>query len=269
MKKIIAYVCSAFMVYSATAQTSGAVLTTIPANFTALDQVKVIVDVSSVGNLRDKGPLYVWTWNPNEAYPGNGQWGNSNEARKMVQEGPNKWSWTFTPAEYYGTYDANGVLKEALAPSKITKINFLVKAKSGDGDLKTDDLTLTVAPLVFVETDFRVFPATVGQNEVMSAYFNQNLVTDENSKRMSPVSAEISIYNEAGAKVGATIIKTLTKVGDKLFAARVFPKGDFNIAAGVKIIKMKVVFKGTVLDVNGNPATVSSVEYEKLFDELK
>src|SRR5215212_4546615 len=108
------------------AQTSGAVVTTIPSSFTAEDQVKIIVDVSNVPNLKDREPLYMWTWEPGDPAPGNGGWDNSNEARKMTKEGPNKWSFTMTPTQYYGK-----------TPAEITQISFLVKAKDGNGDRKT------------------------------------------------------------------------------------------------------------------------------------
>ena len=100
MKKIISVITVLFAAISLNAQTSGAVITTIPANFTALDQVKIIVDVSAVGNLAGVEPLYIWTWDPGDPAPGNGSWDNSNEARRMVRESANKWSWTITPADY-------------------------------------------------------------------------------------------------------------------------------------------------------------------------
>ena len=138
-------------------QTSGAVVTKTPSSFTAEDVVKIVVDVSNVPNLAGKEPLYIWTWNPSDAAPGNGAWDNSNEARKMVKEGPNKWSWTMTPTQYYGK-----------TPAEITQISFLVKAKNGNGDLKTDDINLVVAPLIYVPTAFRTFPKVVGQREAIT-----------------------------------------------------------------------------------------------------
>src|SRR5262245_32639282 len=110
MKRILSLLILALgFILPGRAQTSGAVVTTVPANFTAVDQVKIIVDVAGVGNLAGKEPMYIWTWHPNDPSPGNGDWGSSNEARKMTKEGPNKWSWTIKPSEYYATM-VNGVL---------------------------------------------------------------------------------------------------------------------------------------------------------------
>jgi len=260
MKKIFfvfALVLTAFS-YRLMAQTSGAVVTTIPANFTAVDQVKIIVDVSNVGNLKNKEPLYVWTWHPNDPAPGNGEWGNSNEARKMTKEGTNKWSWTMKPADFYG-----------LVPAAVTQIRFLVKAKDGTGDIKSSDIELNVAPLIFVPTAFRTFPTVAGQNEIMKVYLDQTLVTtDLTTQRMNPVSADVFLYSNTNALVGE-INKPLQSLGNKLFSFAVFPRGDFNIPEGTIINKMIVIYKGTILDVNGAAVTANSQPFEKLFDDLK
>lgn len=258
MKKIVSIIIALVAVTALKAQTSGAVITTIPANFTALDQVKIIVDVSNVGNLRGISPLYIWTWNPGDPAPGNGSWDNSNEARKMVNEGPNKWSWTITPADYY-----------SVAPGSITRLQFLVKAKDGNGDKKTDDISLPVAPLIFTPVEFRTFPAVAGQNELLTVYFDQSLTTDLTTTRMTPTQAEVKLFSSSGAQVGATKLYPLTTLGPKLFSFYTLPKGDFVIPASTQINKMVVVYKGTMLDASGATINVSSVTYEKLFDDLK
>jgi hypothetical protein len=255
---IVAFLVAGFCI-TAKGQTSGAVVTTIPANFTAVDQVKIIVDVSAVGNLVNKEPLYVWTWHPNEPAPGNGQWNNSNEERKMTKEAPNKWSWTIKPVDFYG-----------VVPSQITQIMFLVKTKNADGDLKTNDIVLNVAPLIFVPTDFRTFPSVSGQNEIMKVYLDQKLVTtDVTTERMNPTSVDITLFNGSGNQVGAVVSKSIQALGNKIFVFSVLPKTEFVIPQGTVINKMRVVYKGTMLDPNGATINVTSQPYEKLFDELK
>lgn len=240
------------------AQTSGAVVTTVPASFTAEDVVKIIVDVSNVGNLKGKEPLYIWTWAPNEPAPGNGSWDNSNEARKMTKEGPDKWSWTMKPTQYY--YPASA--------AQITKISFLVKAKNGNGDLKTDDINLSVAPLVFVPSVFRMFPKVAGQNEVLTFYLDQTLATDLTTQRMTPVSAKISLY--AGAnQVDVEKTVTLTQRAPQLYSYTFFVPKLFTIPSNTLITKMKVIFKGKGKDANGNDIDVESPAFEYGFDELK
>ncbi|MFM2138577.1 MAG: hypothetical protein RJA57_884 [Bacteroidota bacterium] len=260
MKRILSILTLLVATMQLQAQTSGAVITTIPANFTALDQVKIIVDVSAVGNLAGREPLYIWTWNPGDPAPGNGSWDNSNEARRMVKESTNRWSWTITPADYYG-----------VAPGSVTRLQFLVKAKDGTGDRKTDDLSLNVAPLIFTPTDFRTFPSVAGQNELLTVYFDQNLVTngDINTLRMTPTAAEVRIFNTTGAQVGPMRTYPVAAAGARVYAFATLPKTDFAVPAGTQINKMVVVYRGTLLDPNGATVNVSSVAYEKLFDDLK
>lgn len=254
--------------FSAKSQTTGAIVTTIPANFTAVDQVKIIVDVSGVGNLVNKEPMYVWTWHPNDPAPGNGDWGNSSEGRKMVKEGPNKWSWTLKPSDFYATM-VNGVLTP-LPPASLTEIKFLVKAKDGTGDIKSSDIELKVAPLIFVPTAFRTFPSVAGQNEIMKVYLDQNLVTNDlNAQRMNPLAVDIFLYSTTGSLVGLVENRPVQSVGNKVFVFPVFPRGDFNIPDGTLINKMIVFYKGTMLDANGATVNVTSQAYEKLFDDLK
>jgi hypothetical protein len=258
MKKILFIVCGVFSFILAKAQTSGAVVTTSPSTFTAEDKVKIIVNVANVGNLKGKEPLYIWTWDPGEPAPGNGSWDNSNEARRMTKEGTDLWSWTITPSTYYGK-----------APADIKQIQFLVKAKSGNGDAKTDDIKLIVAPLTYVETVFRSFPRFAGQDEVITGYLNQALATDFNSQRMTPKQAKVSIYDANGVIIDSEKTVNLTAGVNSVFSFTVFPPKTFVIPAGKLAIKMKVIFTGTILDANGNPQTVDSPAFEKGLDNLK
>lgn len=243
---------------SVNAQTSGAIVTTQPATFTGEDQVKIIVDVSNVPNLAGKAPLYIWTWHPNEPTPGNGQWDNSNEARRMVQEGPNRWSWTITPKDFYGVEAAS-----------ITEIRFLVKAKNASGDLKTDDIIIKVAPLTFVPTDFRTFPRIVSVNDVVTFYLDQSLAPELNTQRMTPVSARITLLTDANTAIGTPRTVALRKEGERLYSYTLMPSHFFGLPFTNNASKMRVVFVGKILNQNGVSVDVESAEYIKVFDNLK
>ena len=249
---------AALGIQQAAAQTSGAVITTQPSSFTGDDQVKIIVDVSNVPNLAGQGPLYVWTWHPNEPAPGNGQWNNSNEERKMVQEGPNRWSWTIVPKDFYGVDAAS-----------ITEIRFLVKAKDASGDKKTDDIILKVSPLVFIPTDFRSFPRVASADDVVTIYFDQTLATDLKTQRMTPTAAKLTLYNESGTQIGTEKTISLKKEGDKLHSFMLIPRLFFGVAPTVAVGKMKVEYTGTIPDINGTNVPATSVPYEKAFDNLQ
>ena len=78
---------------------------------------------------------YLWAWSYNTAdvqqdAPNNGSWTNSNEAHKLTQEN-DKLSITFKVSDFF---DRTG----------ITRIGFLVKAKDGSGDKKTQDFVVDV-----------------------------------------------------------------------------------------------------------------------------
>lgn len=258
MKKIIfSIICLLTAAISARSQTSGAVVTTIPSSFTAEDIVKIIVDVSAVGNLAGKEPLYLWTWNPGNPAPGNGDWTNSNEARKMTKEAVNKWSVTFKPTDFYGK-----------APAEITKIEFLVKAKDGTGDLKTNDIALNVDPLIYTPTVFRTFPKFIGKNEIITVYLDQNLATDVTTQRMTPSTAEVSLFN-GNTQVGTTQTVTLINEGNKVWSYTFFPPGLFSLAPNAVADKLRIKFKGTGRDINGNPIPAESPVFEKGLDDLK
>lgn len=258
MKKVLSIVLTLLAGFNyLSAQTSGAVITTVPSSFTAEDVVKIIVDVSNVPNLAGREPLYIWTWAPSEPAPGNGGWDNSNEARIMTKEGPNKWSWTITPSTFYGK-----------SPGEIPQISFLVKAKDGSGDRKTDDINLKVAPLIFVPSVFRTFPKTIGQNEVVSVHLDQSLAPDLTTQRMTPATASITVW-AGGTQIDAAKTVNLVKQGDKLFSSTFLPTRLFTIPNGTVLTKMIVIFKGKGKDANGNEVNVESPPYEYGFDELK
>lgn len=238
-------------------QTSGAVITTIPSSFTAEDQVKIIVNVANVPNLKDKEPLYIWTWNPGDPAPGNGSWDNSNEGRKMTKEGPNLWSWTITPTQYYGKN-----------PAEITQLSFLVKAKDGSGDKKTDDINLPVAPLVYTPSAFRTFPKIIGQNELITFYLDQALATDLTTQRMTPTDARISLF-AGNTQVDVEKTVKLTAVGGKVYSHAFFPPKLFTIPQNTVITRMRVIFKGKGKDANGNDVDVESPAFDYGIDDLK
>jgi hypothetical protein len=263
MKKIIFSIfCLFSLVIITKAQTSGAVVTTSPSSFTAEDVVTITIDVSAVGNLVGKSPLYWWTWVPTDNNPqipnsGNGDWTNSNEYRRLTNVGPNKWSVTIKPTDYYGK-----------PPSEITEIKFLVKAKDGSGDAKTNDIVLTVDPLIYIPTVFRTFPKFVGKNEIITAYLDQPVATDVIIPRMNPATAEISVFN-GNTQVGTTQTVTLKNEGNKLWSYTFFPPAFFNLSSSIIVDRFKIKFKGTILDVNGNAVPAESPLFEKALDDLK
>jgi len=107
-----------------------------PTPFEETDQITITVtDVNpSAWGVTD---IYLWAWSTaggsQQDAPNNGTWQNSNEAQKMTKSG-NSYSITFTPSTFYGN-------------TGLTSIGFLVKAKYGDGDKKSQDKVVNVGTI--------------------------------------------------------------------------------------------------------------------------
>jgi glycosidase len=83
--------------------------------------------------------VYLWAWSTasgvEQDAPNNGEWTNSDEAQKMTNNGDGTYSISFVPKDFYNRTD-------------LESIGFLVKAKNGTGDKKSQD---NVVPVGTVE----------------------------------------------------------------------------------------------------------------------
>lgn len=135
MKKIILLV-SLFFSIVATAQQQTIAYSISPGTFEETTSITITID----GNAINEGTwgvignaIYMWTWSfdINDANsldcPTNGSWTASNEVNRFAyNSATNTYTKTFTPNTFY---NRNG----------IGKIGFLVKAKDGSGDKKSQD----------------------------------------------------------------------------------------------------------------------------------
>ncbi|MGB5242073.1 MAG: alpha-amylase family glycosyl hydrolase [Lutimonas sp.] len=94
---------------------------------------QITITVSNVNpSLWGVTDIYLWAWSrkPSDATdvnsPTNGTWENSNEAQKLTNNGNGTYSISFVPATLYGR-------------TGLETIGFLVKAKNGTGDKKSQD----------------------------------------------------------------------------------------------------------------------------------
>jgi hypothetical protein len=112
-----------------------------PSTFNEDDQITITFNGSSINEstwgVTDHS-LYLWAWSfdTNGASqldcPTNGTWSNSNEANKLVyNSGNDTYTITFVPATFYSR-------------TGIGTIGFLVKAKDGNDDKKTQDILVSV-----------------------------------------------------------------------------------------------------------------------------
>ena len=114
-----------------------------PYPFSESSEITLTVSGINTGNMSGVSEVYLWTWytktdgsttNPDSNW--NGQWGNSNDAMKMINNNDGSFSYTFRPTELY---DDTG----------IERIGVLAKAKDGTGDKKTQDHYIDVGIFSF------------------------------------------------------------------------------------------------------------------------
>ena len=130
MKKILLILVLALSSFSH-AQVQNVTFTITPSSFNETDEITITVsDINlSTWGVTD---IYLWAWSydSNDSNsidaPTNGTWNNSNEAQKLTNNGNGTYSITLTPTTFYNR-------------TGIGSIGFLVKAKDGTGDKKSQD----------------------------------------------------------------------------------------------------------------------------------
>ena len=102
-----------------------------PSSFDETDEITITVSNVNPATW-GVSDIYLWTWSFDSNFeniadsPTNGSWTNSNEAQKLTNNGNGTYSISFTPTTLYNR-------------TGIGRIGFLVKAKNGDGDKKSQD----------------------------------------------------------------------------------------------------------------------------------
>ncbi len=116
--------------------------------------------------------LYLWSWSfdLNDTNimdcPTNGQWTNSNEANKLTyNSSTDKYSISFTPTSFYNR-------------TGIGKIGFLVKAKDGTGDKKSQDITHEVGAFQLDLTAPLEETTLINQGEAITISASTSLAAD-------------------------------------------------------------------------------------------
>jgi 1,4-alpha-glucan branching enzyme len=133
--------CIAFLVTGISfAQVQNVTFTIVPPTFN--EDTPITITASNVNpSLWGVTDIYLWAWSSNTAganqldSPNNGTWENSNEAQKMTNNGNGTYSISFVPTTFYNR-------------TGIGSIGFLVKAKNGTGDKKSQDYVAQVGTIV-------------------------------------------------------------------------------------------------------------------------
>jgi hypothetical protein len=233
-----------------------------PATFTADDEVTMTVDVSGTP-MAGQTEAYIWIWaNPGGKGPAkdgstNTSWTNAPASAKMTAAGTNKWSFKFTGTSLF-----------SLTPGELNDFGFLVKAK--DGSKQTADFKpFSFDPLIFTPSMLRIFPSKVGRDDVVTLNFERRLANTVNEQRMTPTTAAVAVFDDAGDQVGQLLSLQVRKTGENIWSATFIPTASFTAPAGRKLKRFVYSFIGTVLDANGiaQPAGTSGAFVD--FIELK
>ena len=215
-------------------------VTISPSTFTAEDEITIRVDLSATP-LAGIEPVYLWAFIPGGGGDAltNGSWTNSDEKAKFTKVSANIFEYKLVGTTAFGK-----------SPAELKTLGFLVKSKDG-GKQSADFGPFKFDPLVFSATQFRTFPAKVGQNDMISIFMDPKLASDELVKRMTASTISVGVYDSNGSQVGTDKTGTVTKTPEGFYSFAFIPTRLFTIPSGTKITKVKFKFIGTGRDANG------------------
>jgi len=260
MKKLFLSILSLLMVAVAFAQRGTYTVKLTPSTFTVEDSITIEVDLTNSPDMSGKDEVYIWIFangSVNGDANADGEWTNSKPKARMTKIGANKFRFGFVPLSMWPN----------LSPADLKKFAFLVKLK--DGSKQTDNSPeFNFDPLTFIETTYLTFPDKVGQDDVITIYFNQNLATDITEQRMTPVNITITALNETNTPVGAPLTGTLTNEGNRRYSFTLIPTRSFgNTPGGIK--RLRYTVGGLSKDASGNTITVTGTTQEKQISDVK
>lgn len=227
-------------------------VTITPSSFTADDEVTVRVDLTGTPVASTPQP-YIWIWCETNSGSGNdgvtnGTWGNSGDGAKFTRVGATGNVWEF---KFVGTAMFNRT------PGELKQFGFLVKCK--DGSCQTPDQKwFKFDPLIFIEGEFRNFPAKVGQNDVVTVYHKKSLSTDVNIQRMTQTSVSVTLFDQNDAPIQTINNIAVRAEINGLMAASFVPENLVTLPPGVTIKKVEYKFKGTGLSTSGATVPVET-----------
>ena len=132
MKKLLLLIF--FLTTSIFAQVQQVTFDVDPSSFEEDDMITITVsDINTA--LWGVSDIYLWAWSSangiEQDAPNIGTWNSSDESKKLTNNGDGTFSISFVPKDFYGR-------------TGLESIGFLVKAKNGDGDKKSQDNVITV-----------------------------------------------------------------------------------------------------------------------------
>ncbi|WP_224995635.1 hypothetical protein [Cesiribacter sp. SM1] len=235
-----------FLGTSAFAQAE-ATATVSPANFTAVDEITITVDVSTDEDLKNyTGDAYLWLWIPEGPdAPSNISPANTNpeataQAKFTRVEGQEDvYTITLVPATFFG-----------LPPAQITKIGIILKGNDWSQG-QTKNFIYDVDPLEFVDQVNRTFPDRFVSEDVVTIFFNQTLaqagpIQDIEAVYMSIVASGVDAN---GTEVTDIPLKAqfagplqMKHEVAQIYSVSVLPAAYFEVPAGVTLTTLSYSF---------------------------
>lgn len=238
MKKIILSIVFSFVTLYAFSQ-----VTFSPASFTAEDEVTITLDVSNTP-LAGLDDIYIWIFSNDGVGNGkngivNGEWTNSSAAAKFTKIATNKFTFKFTGTVIFGQ-----------SPAELINFGFLGKTKDGSRQT-TDFKPYKFDPLIFMPSQFRVFPAKLDQTDMTTVYFHQDLATEQSLQRLYDIKVKVVFYDAGGNEYARSADIVAKKESDKLYSYSFIPEKLITLPAGTTLSKFSYQFFGNLRDANG------------------
>ncbi|WP_340199768.1 alpha-amylase family glycosyl hydrolase [Ascidiimonas sp. W6] len=155
------------------AQVQNVTFTIEPAAFNENEEITITVSNvdPTLWNNEEPDNIYLWAWyfDNNGDFgansPTNGEWTNSDETQKLINNGDGTYSYTLTPTSFYGT-------------TGISRLGMLVKAKNGDGDRKSQDFLVDVGRFQTNLTSPTRSPLVIASGETFTISATASLDSD-------------------------------------------------------------------------------------------
>ncbi|RZK41080.1 MAG: hypothetical protein EOO90_12755 [Pedobacter sp.] len=252
MKKLILSIIFSLSTLCAFSQ-----VTFSPASFTAEEEVTITLDVSGTP-LAGIDDIYIWIFSNDGVGGGkdglvNGQWGSSSESAKFTKIGTNKFTYKFTGTTIFGQ-----------SPAELINFGFLAKTK--DGSRQSQDFKpYKFDPLIFMPSQFRVFPAKLDQTDMATVYFHQDLAAEQSLQRLFDVKVTITFYDAGGNEFAKKMDIVAKKESDKLYSYSFIPEKLITLPAGTTLSKFSYQFSGNLKNASGGNVATSGPVVEMAY----
>ncbi len=234
--------------------------------FSFTEPVKIIVDISEVPNLAGAGELFIWGFlNGCCGAPTNGEFCGSPNSSRMVQEGPNLFSFTIPSVRDYmqtGFKQARDAAVSRGRNPDETRFGFLVKLRDGCNGGQSGDMNIAFTGPVYVKQKYELFPFNYSQGDVITVVYNQDLEDEAGMQSTS----DVYLYARATLAGGGTRevsgitpeLKLNSETSDR-FTISFIPKEFFGLNEGEQINNITVEIRSAIAGVGSGEGIVGSV----------